>query len=315
MMKRLWLVLLLSFSISSVWAKKPPELPPVDMSLKQVSEHVYYVQGLAGAATEHHGFISNAAVIVTETEVVVFDALSSPALAELLIQKIKTISDKPVKKVLVSHYHADHIYGLQAFTEKGAKVFAPDGVQEYLDSDYAKELLIDRRKTLKPWVNAETRLMAPDISLEGVSTLEVGGVKLTLIPQGNAHSRSDMVVLVEPDNVLLTGDLIFAGRVPWVGNANTKVWLEQLKQLKAANAKIIIPGHGQAEEDAAKLLQLTIDYLSFLREKMGEAVEELQAFDEVYKATDWSQFEHLPAFHAANRRNAYQVYLAMEDEE
>ena len=59
---------------------------------------------------------------------------------------------------------------------------------------------------------------------------------------------------------------------------------------------------------------MTRQYLAYIREAMGKAVEEMTSFDEAYAATDWSQFKDLPAFEAANRRNAYQVYLSMEEE-
>lgn len=76
----------------------------VPMELKQVTEHVYYVQGEPGVATDNEGFVSNAGFVVTKTGVVVFDALGTPALAGLLLQKIKTVTDKPVLRVISSHY-------------------------------------------------------------------------------------------------------------------------------------------------------------------------------------------------------------------
>ena len=88
--------------------------PPatVDMELKRVSEHVWFVEGVPGTATENQGFISNAGVIVTGAGVVLFDALGTPSLADRLLQKIRAITNEPVVRVIVSHYHADHIYGL-----------------------------------------------------------------------------------------------------------------------------------------------------------------------------------------------------------
>ena len=91
------------------------EYPPssVEMVVKKVSEHVYYVEGAAGIATDNEGFISNAGFVVTEDGVVVFDSLGTPSLAKKLLDKISEVTKQPVKKVIVSHFHADHIYGLQ----------------------------------------------------------------------------------------------------------------------------------------------------------------------------------------------------------
>ena len=113
----------------------------VEMEVKKVSNHVYYVEGLPGIATDNEGFISNAGFIVTSDGVVVFDSLGTPSLAYKLVQKIKTITKQPIKKVVVSHFNADHIYGLQVFEELGAEIIAPYGAQKYIHSDAAKERL------------------------------------------------------------------------------------------------------------------------------------------------------------------------------
>jgi glyoxylase-like metal-dependent hydrolase (beta-lactamase superfamily II) len=81
---------------------------------------VYYIEGLSGVPdTVNEGHTSNAGFVVTPAGVVVFDALGTPALGYRLLQRIREVTDQPVKYVVVSHYHADHIYGLQAFKEHG----------------------------------------------------------------------------------------------------------------------------------------------------------------------------------------------------
>lgn len=295
-------------------ARAEAQLPPVVMELLKVSEHVYYVQGAPGTATQNHGFISNAAAIVTEEGVILFDTLGSPALAQLLLQKLQKITDKPVKKVIISHYHADHIYGLQVFKDQGAEIIAPAGAEEYLNSDNAEALLASRRQDLAPWVNAETRLIKPDRYVEADEEIKLGGVTLKLIYNGKAHSDGDQSVLVEPDGVLLIGDLIFEGRIPYVGDANTKAWLERLQAMAAGKLNAMVPGHGPMSKNPQEVIQTTAKYIAFLREKMGKAVENMTPFEETYDATDWGDFIHLPAFDEANRRNAYQVYLSMEQE-
>ena len=295
-------------------ARADDKLPPVVMELIKVSEHVYYVQGAPGTATQNHGFISNAAAVVTDDGVILLDTLGSPALAELFLQKLRKVTDKPVKKVILSHYHADHIYGLQVFKDMGAEIIAPAGAEDYLNSENAPNILEERRKSLAPWVNADTRLVKPDRYVEGNEEIVLGGVTLKLIFNGKAHSDGDQSVLVEPDGVLLIGDLIFEGRVPYVGDANTKVWLEQLKEMEQGKLTAMVPGHGPMSKKPQEVIKLTVKYIEYLREKMGKAVEDMTPFDEAYEATDWGDFIHLPAFEAANRKNAYQVYLSMERE-
>ena len=286
----------------------------VEMSLERVSEHVYYAQGKAGIATDNEGFISNAAAIVTDAGVVVVDCLGSPSLAERFLQELRKVTDRPVVKVIVTHYHADHIYGLQVFKDLGAEIVAPAGFRDYLESEAAANRLRERQVSLYPWVNEDTRLVAPDRVIAADTTLNLGGLTLQIKYLGAAHSDGDLSVLVEPDRVLISGDIIFEGRVPFTGGADTSHWLEVLEQLDNRQLVALVPGHGPAAADPVAAVRLTLDYLRYTREQMAEAVDEMTPFAEAYDATDWSRFEGLPAFGPAHRRNAYGVYLSLEQE-
>ncbi|MCW9077779.1 MAG: MBL fold metallo-hydrolase [Gammaproteobacteria bacterium] len=292
------------------------DYPPVtvDVSIEQVSEHAYYAPGAAGMATENEGFISNAGFVVTDAGVVVFDSLGSPSLAWALRQRIREITDKPVVKVVVSHYHADHIYGLQVFKDEGAQILAPRGAYEYLDSAVSAERLEERRLSLDPWVNDDTRLVRPDLMIEEFHPFSVGGIDFQLNYLGSAHSDGDLTMYVVQDRVLFSGDIIFESRVPFVGDADTKRWLETLETLETDELVALVPGHGPAASDPVGAVSRTREYIAYLRGVMGAAVENLDDFAKAYDAADWSRFENLPAFDAANRRNAYQVFLSMEAE-
>ena len=286
----------------------------VDMEVKKVSEHVYYVEGKPGIATDNEGFISNAGFVVTGDGVVIFDSLGTPSLANELIKKIRSITDQPIKKVVVSHFHADHIYGLQVFEELGAEIIAPYGAQKYIRSDAAKERLEERQFSLDPWVNEDTHLVLPDTTVSKSTDFRMGDLTFTINFMGKAHSDGDMTMLVEPDKVLFSGDIIFQARIPFVGSADSKKWLETLTRLETSGLNALVPGHGPASNNPGNTISLTRRYLAYLRKVMGTGIEGLEPFDEVYAAADWSEFKDLPAFDAGNRINAYQVYLSMEAE-
>ncbi len=294
----------------------PVDYAPVSvvMKLLQVSEHVWFVQGEPGVATDNEGFISNAGFVVTGAGVVVFDALGSPSLADALLNKIRMVTSEPIVRVIVSHYHADHIYGLQVFEDLGAEILAPVGVERYLESEQAQERLEERRFTLDPWVNDNTRLVYPDVLLEEGAHFRLGDVEFIVTVVGNAHSDGDLTLFVVPDRVLFSGDIIFEGRVPFLGDANTARWVQVLTRMEREKLVALVPGHGGVAEDPNAAVGLTRRYLAFLREHMGVAVDAFEPFDDAYAAIDWGEFEQLPAFAEANRRNAYQVYLSMEAE-
>ncbi len=287
----------------------------VEMVLKKVSKHVYFVQGARGIATDNQGFISNATVVIDDKGITVIDALGSPSLAEQLLSQVRAISDLPIKRIIATHYHADHIYGLQVFEERGAKVLAPYGVHEYLNSEAAANRLEERRFSLEPWVSETTRLVEPDELIDKPTIIEEDGIKLTINYLGKSHSEADLTVFIEPDNVFVTGDVIFEGRIPFVGDSDSKAWLNTLNDMAGKKGiEALIPGHGGLAGDPEKAITLTRDYLAYLRKQLGSGVEEMMSFAEVYESIDWSPFEQLPAFHAGNRINAYQVFLSLEKE-
>jgi glyoxylase-like metal-dependent hydrolase (beta-lactamase superfamily II) len=312
MNKSIHFILLLLLAGPVLASDSPPA--GVEMALKQVTEHVYFVQGVPGVATDNEGFISNAGVIVTGAGVVIFDALGTPALSQLLLEKIHKITDEPIVRVIVSHYHADHIYGLQVFEDLDAEILAPAGAEKYLASDNAGERLDERRFTLDPWVNDNTRLVYPDQYLGEGMQFHLGDVEFMITVVGNAHSDGDLTLFVEPDRVLFSGDIIFEGRVPFLGDSNTRHWVQILERMEKEQLVALVPGHGGVAERPNEAISLTRRYLVYLREKMGEAANDFVPFGHAYEEIDWSGFDHLPAFEEANRRNAYQVYLSMEAE-
>jgi len=283
---------------------------------RQVSEHCWFFEGQAGmAASENRGFMSNAGFVVTGAGVVVFDALGTPALGRAMRAAIAKVTPQPIRRVIVSHYHADHIYGLQELKAPGVEIWAHRKAQIYLASSVAVERLAQRRVELYPWVDDNTRVVPPDVWIDGDTDFRMGGVHFRLLYSEGAHSPEDMLLYVVEDRVLFAGDLLFAGRVPFVGNADSAGWLKAMDKMIALKPTVVVPGHGGASKDVARDLALTREYLLYLRETMGRAVREMESFDAAYARTDWSRFAALPAFAQANRLNAYGTYLTMEQEE
>lgn len=285
------------------------------MQAQRVSSSAWYVQGLSALGSPaNQNFISNAGFVVTPDGVVVIDALGSPALAQRLLDEIRRHTGKPVTHVILTHYHADHIYGLQRFKAAGATVLAHQAAREYLNSDTARLRLEASRTELAPWVDANTRLVPADTWLSGAHDLTVGGVRMQIRPVGPAHTPEDLVIYLPDEKVLFAGDLVFRNRIPFVGQADSRQWIKSLDALLGFEATAIVPGHGPMSTQARQDMELTRDYLVHLRKVMGEAAKNLEPFEEAYKAADWSRFEGLPLFRVANRMNAYNTYLLMERE-
>lgn len=281
----------------------------------QVATNTYFVQGLAEmGSSQNQNFISNAGFVVTPKGVVVIDALGSPALARNLIKEIQKITSKKIVAVIVTHYHADHIYGLQEFKKIGAKIYAQNEGRNYLSSETAKQRLISSRVDFAPWIDSNTRLQGADIWIDREYKLTVGGIDFLISRVGPAHAPEDLIIYVSSENALFVGDLVFRGRIPYVGNADSKGWLASLDRFDQFKPKIVIPGHGAVSTNPAEDIRFTRVYLQYLRQSMSTAAVNMDPFEEAYKQTDWSEYEGMPLFRAANRMNAYNVYLSIQAE-
>ncbi|QWE23663.1 MBL fold metallo-hydrolase [Polynucleobacter sp. AP-Jannik-300A-C4] len=290
---------------------------PVGVLLKpiKVAPHTYFVQGRAElGSSENQNFISNAGFVVTPKGVVVIDALGSPTLAQKLIKEISKVTKQKIIAVVVTHYHADHVYGLQEFKKIGAKIYAQGEGRSYISSETAKQRLIASRVDFAPWVNDQTKLIAADTWIDKQLKLNIGGVEFLISRVGPAHAPEDLLVYIPSEGVLFAGDLVFRGRIPFVGNADSKGWLKALDQFEKFNPKVVIPGHGPQSINPIEDIRFTRDYLRYLRESMEPSALNLDPFDEAYAKTDWSEYDGMPLFRAANRMNAYNVYLSIQAE-
>jgi glyoxylase-like metal-dependent hydrolase (beta-lactamase superfamily II) len=289
---------------------------PASIQAVQLAQGVWFVQGNSAlGSTGNRNFISNAGFFVTDEGVVVVDALGSPALAQELLREIHRVTPQALRYVVVTHYHADHIYGLQTLAQAGAKVIGHASAREYLNSDTAQRRLEASRIDLAPWIDANTRLVPADQWLATQETrFRLGSMDFVVDHVGPAHTPEDVVVFVPQLGVLFAGDLFFQGRIPFVGQADSRLWIQALNRLMKYQPKIVIPGHGPASTNPMVDMTMTRDYLLYLRKTMGEAAKNMEPFEEVYAKTDWSRFESIPLFRVANRMNAYNTYLLMEQQ-
>lgn len=323
------LVLLLACALPAV-AATPTSYGEVSLAfelLKVADAPVYYVVGKSGVPdATNEGHTSNAGFVVTDAGVVVFDALGTPALGYRLLQRIREVTDRPIARIVISHYHADHVYGLQAFKEHAGAppVWAQQLALGYVggstasQGEDAERRLEQRREALFPWVDENTYIVPPDRTFDHEATFSLGGVHFMLKHLGPAHAPADSIMLVREYGVLFSGDVIYKGRIPFLDSPETDIghWLEGLRYLVDLKPppRFVIPGHGAPSGNLLEAVATTRDYIEFVRSAMRKAAADFVPFDEAYAATDWSAYRKMPAFDASNRGNAYRIYLEMEAE-
>ena len=222
--------------------------------------------------------------------------------------------------MIVSHYHADHIYGLQAFKDHSdALIVAQERSAEYKENEEtadekAEQRLVQRRDALYPWVNRDTRVVLPDITFKERLTLKLGGKRFVLHYAGSAHSSSDLMMVVEPEGILFAGDVVQNSRIPFMNSddVNTSNWLRGLIEIERLGPTFIIPGHGSASTAAKEAIAFTHDYIEFVRAVMKNAVDNWADFEAAYQQTDWSKYREMPGFMNNNKGNAYRIFLELE---
>ncbi len=311
-------------AVSTSIAQTAPPYPPITLPLKidQVpGKPIWVSTGNPGIPDkDNEGNTSNAGFVVTSDGVVVFDVLGTPSLGWALLQEIRKLTDRKIRYVVASHYHADHIYGLQAFRDHTeAVIVAQERASEYKDNDAiadekASLRLEQRRGALFPWVDGNTRVVTPDITFRDRMTIALGDRRLTLLHAGPGHSSSDLMMMVEPDGVLFAGDLVQNGRIPFMNSddVSTTQWLAALGEVEKLDPKFIVPGHGRTSSGARQAIAFTRDYIQFVRTTMAKAVQDWTDFDAAYSQADWSKYSDMPAFSSNNRGNAYRIFLELE---
>jgi glyoxylase-like metal-dependent hydrolase (beta-lactamase superfamily II) len=321
---------LLLLSTSLTLAAEPVSTPYGPVSLpfklhKVPDAPVYYVIGLSGVPdSSNEGHTSNAGFVVTPAGVVVFDALGTPALGYRLLQRIREVTDLPIERIVISHYHADHIYGLQAFKEHADNppVWAQQLASGYTggsaanQGEDAQRRLEQRREALFPWVSEDTFIVAPDHTFEEKLTFNVGGINFEVKHLGPAHAPGDSIMMVRNYAVLFSGDVIYKGRIPFLDSPQTDIdrWLDGLEYVSSMKPmpRYVIPGHGEVDRHANNAVTATSDYINYVRKAMSDAVSDFIPFEQAYENTDWSKYRNMPAFDDSNRGNAYRIYLELE---
>ena len=212
----------------------------------------------------------NSGVIIGDKYIMVSDATATPDMARDLIAKIRTVSDKPIKYVLLTHYHAVRVLGASAYTAEGAtEVIASRSTYELIVERGAQDMQseIERFPRLFRGVEGIPGLTWPTLIVgdgkpgrQGSLTVDLGGVKVEIWHPGSGHTRGDTIAWVEDEQVLFSGDLVEYEAGVYTGDAQLEEWPATLEALRALNAQAIVPGRGEAmkgQADVNKALDYT----------------------------------------------------------
>ncbi|UUZ77549.1 MBL fold metallo-hydrolase [Polaromonas sp. P1(28)-13] len=231
----------------------------------------------------------NSGVIIGDKFIMVSDATATPAMAQDLIARIRTVSDKPIKYVLLTHYHAVRVLGASAYIAEGAtEVIASQGTYELIIERGAEDMQSEMERFPRLFRNAESvpGLTWPTLVIAGGDatkgevpgklTVDLGGVKVQIWQPGYGHTRGDTIAWVEEEKVLFSGDLVEYEAGVYTGDAQLEEWPATLEALRALKAEAIVPGRGEAMKGAADVNK-ALDYTKRWVETLYAAGKEAAA--------------------------------------
>ena len=227
----------------------------------------------------------NSGVIIGDDGVLVADATATPVMARALMAEIRKVTDKPVKYVFLSHYHAVRVLGASAY-----------GAPNIVASRATREMIVERGK--EDWQseyerfprlfqNSETipGLTWPTMTFEKEMTLWMGGLEVKLIQAGPGHTRGDSIAWVPSERVLFSGDLVEYNAGIYTGDAQLEEWPDTLEKLRALKPAALVPGRGPAlknEADSIKAIDFTQNFVRQLLACAKEGVKAGKDLKQVY---------------------------------
>jgi len=251
----------------------------------------------------------NTGIVIGDDAVLVADTQATPAMAADVIRRIREVTDKPIKFVVLTHYHAVRVLG--------ASAYAP---QQVIASQDTYDLIVERGEADKAseigrfprlFRNVETvppGLTWPTITFQHKMTLWLGKLEVQLLQLGRGHTKGDTVVWLPQERTLLSGDLVEFDATPYAGDAYFKDWPRTLENVAALKPLALVPGRGPAlvgEAQVAAGLKATGQFIADVRASVEAGVAAGKDLNAVYKDTfarlktrygHWVIFDHCMPF-------------------
>ena len=253
----------------------------------------------------------NSGIVIGDDAVMVIDTQATPVMAQDVIRRVREVTDKPIRYVVLSHYHAVRVLGASAY-----------GADEIIASQDTYDLIVERGEAdMKSEIGRFPRLFRavesvpgltwPTIAFKGEMTLWLGSLEVKLLQLGRGHSKGDTVVWLPKDRVLFSGDLIEYGATPYCGDAYYKDWPATLDALEALGPARVVPGRGAAlitPEQVKDGFEGTRAFVTELYSHVAKAAAEGKDLRATYRATydalkpkfgHWVIFDHCMPFDVA----------------
>jgi len=258
---------------------------------------------------DYHGDIANIGFVVGDDAIAVIDTGGSFRVGQSLREAIRARSSLPIRYVINTHVHSDHIFGNAAFEQD-----QPEFIGHVRLAGAMRIRAEGYESNLKKMLGADadgSRIVLPTREVSNELTLDLGGRRLLLRAWPVAHTDHDLTVLDERSGTLWMGDLLFVERAPSI-DGDAKGWLGVIESLKALPAARAIPGHGPLVEDKAAHLDRLRGYLDVLMADLRRGIAAGRPMRDVVREAAASERSRWQLFDSVNLRNAEQLYMQLE---
>jgi len=248
-------------------AAQPDRAIKKDYSLQQLSKHVYVIQGpIEDPNPENQAFRNNPGIVLTEEGAVVIDPGSSVYVGEMVVRKVRSLTDKPIVAVFDTHAHGDHWLG-----NEGIKLSFPRAVIYA----HPKMMALPIKEEGMRWLKAFNALsnnavqgttpVGPDVAVKDGQVIKIGGMQFRMLLPGPAHSDTDIMIEIPSEKVLFFGDIVRDGLLgPFMSSFKGNI--AAIDRGLASGAKIFVPGHGRSGD--AKVAKTYRRFLVTMREQV-----------------------------------------------
>ncbi len=283
----------------------------VPLPMQEVAPGIYVHHAIVSLMTrENAGAIANVGFIVGAAAVAVIDTGGSVAEGRSLRVAIRTVTDKPIRYVIDTHDHPDHLFGNAAFLGQATQFVGHAALPAAMAArmEYYRSAF---RGAMGDELIDEVRSVPPTLLVEKEMVLDLGSRRLVLRAWPAAHTDTDLTVFDEQTATLFAGDLLFVQHVP-VLDGRLKGWLGLMDELGSIAAKRAVPGHGPVSVPWPQALDAERRYLERLALDVRAAIAKGTPLAEAVKTAAASQREQWTLFDEYNARNATAAYQELE---